>query len=157
MRYAMCLLAMASASYVGCATTAAPDEPGPSADTSTPAGFETWLVEQCPDGASVGAKDAGTGDVIAVMTCEEAREKALADPAGRERMLGAYMAQTEEHATGPQSWERVGEAREPFSLLGLICSLVVDTAIGYQCHRTNAYWSDCVAAGVVPTIVCNFL
>jgi hypothetical protein len=145
---------------VGCAAaTERPDETSLSTagQSASPAGFEAWLAEQCPNGATVNA--AGRDGVsVFVVTCEVAREEALADPVARDRLLHAYLAQTEEAMVG----EAVGEAHQPLTPAGLICGvLMTGISAGFNwpwghegCNAPRAERPDAckVATFGVPTV-----
>jgi hypothetical protein len=112
----------------GCAaaTGASDESPPPSTSESATAGFATWLAERCPDGARVAIKRADSEEVISAISCEDARSKVLADDLLRDELVRAYLAETESRAA--EAGERLGEAREPLTPLGLLCFLASGAA-----------------------------
>jgi hypothetical protein len=125
------------------------------ADTSgasPPAGFEQWLRTQCPDGHALRLMtEAGAEE----MPCEEARERVLSSGATHE-LLGAYVEQMEDAAgeATTVTGERIGEAEEPGVISGLICGLIVNGLLAYQCDKVHMHWGSCFAASVPPSILC---
>ena len=157
MRAAFWMLPLAL-SGAGCSpTTDVSDESSPpAASGSAPAGFENWLFDQCPDGAVVDARDAATGELVRTATCKSLREGVLADASVRDRLIEVYMIQTAE-PVDPIGGERIGEAKEPWSPLGLLCDFIFATMVGYGCHRSNLDWRACLGVSTAPMIACNLL
>lgn len=134
MRYIWSILLPVLLSLAGCDATT-PEEPGDSTtSTTSPAGFETWLVAQCPNSAAISVAE-GDGSNAHVVACESVREKALADPATRDQLVMAYWAQSEEAPIGAQrnvrgkteggDGELIGGTSEALtSIGGLACTLV---------------------------------
>ncbi len=97
------------------ACTAQPGSDDATSSASTPAGFDVWLAEQCPDGAALEVGEPGH-----VIACESVRERAVADPVVRSRLVEVYMGRATE--------QDVGEARERLSPLGgLLCAVMAAT------------------------------
>lgn len=144
-------------SGTGCAApndSAAEAEAGSATAPVLPAGFDQWLHDQCPDGSMV---QIIADRVVHEIPCGMAREQLITNAASRERLMSAYMEQTEEPINEAVSGERIGEARQRGVISSLLCGFIVSAALGYQCHRVNAHWSDCWAAGVPPSILCAFI
>lgn len=121
---------------------------------TAPAGFDHWLHGQCPDGNTMRIVTENDAHDI---PCAAVREELLVNPSSRETLVRAYMEQREEPISEATSGERIGEAKQPGVLSSLLCGLIVNALLGYQCHRVNAHWSDCWAAGVPPSILCAFI
>lgn len=139
----------------GCAaTTDTPGEAAPREGSgSAPAGFESWLVDQCPDGAVVEARNAETGEPVGTATCESLRGRALADASVRDRLIDVYMMQTAD----PTGDDRIGEVKEPWSPIGWLCGLAFSFMVGYGCDRSNINWRPCVGLGATPALACAIL
>jgi hypothetical protein len=121
---------------------------------ASPAGFEHWFRDQCPDGRMLRIT---TGSAVKDTACEEARAKALANDSARERLVDAYLAQTETPMRDEQPGERTGEAREPWSPLGWLCGMVVGGALAYQCEKVGYNWSQCLMASTIPLTICTLI
>src|SRR5262249_46741329 len=92
----------------------------------------------CPEGRSLGLFDA-QGNRLCAMTCEQIH------------------AQLAARGVTPESGEHVGKAREPWSPLGLLCSVVVGGFLAYRCNETYPNdWMTCTAVSLVPAALCEF-
>jgi hypothetical protein len=125
-------LALAGALGVSCAapTGTAEIQGAPASSVSaeiTPPGFEDWLSEQCPDGATVVLEHPETGEQVHFMACEDVREKAAADAYVRARIVEAYAAERGASERG----EPLGAAREPLTPLGALACAIIGAGPGF--------------------------
>ena len=104
------------------------------AERTTPeqgeAAFVAWLGEQCPNGMLLQRTDLRTG-MQRVISCEDARATVVTNERAHSRLLEVY-EQSGEHSIAsrvPDLGEAVGEVRQPWSLVGVACSLVT-TGLG---------------------------
>lgn len=142
----------------GCAASADGSNEGspPAASGSAPAGFETWLSEQCPDNALVSVRNTETSELVATVTCERLRDEVHANAVMWDRLVEAYVMATEK-PVDPIGGERLGEAKEPWSPLGLICDIIFAVMTGYGCHRSHLDWRACLGVSSAPMVACNLL
>jgi hypothetical protein len=157
------LALLSNLAAVGAARAAPPGDPpeiaspraAAAADPAPlPAGLDAWLREQCPDGRALRLTRAADAHEIA---CAPLREELLADAAARSWLVEAYTAQTASSPTSEPPGERVGEAREPGVISGLICGLAVTFFLGRQCDKARLDWASCAAGSVPPQLLCTVI
>jgi len=112
---------------LGCASSSETDPPSDGANHQ--------IGEACPGGRTLRITNTETGETTDI-ACEDVRAFV-----STQALIGS---------------EQIGEAQEKWSPLGLLCTVLVASAVGYGCERSQLDWRACTALGL-GSLACDLI